>query len=69
VSANADLSSPTTKIASAIVQTGAGGVGAAAATYRFRAASDWPRYVGFTAVSGVSTTDASALSATLEPLF
>lgn len=69
VSANADLSAPTTKIAGAIVQTGAGGVGAALATYRFRAASDWPRYVGYTIVSGVSITDSSTLSATLEPLF
>jgi hypothetical protein len=48
-SVNADLSAPTTYITAAITQTGAGGVGCAAATFRFRLPSDALRYVGFKA--------------------
>lgn len=68
-SANADLSAPTTYITGAIVQTGAGGVGAALATFRFKLPSTAARYVFFTVTSGASITDSSAVSATLEPLF
>lgn len=68
-SANADLSSPTVLMPSVIVQTGAGGAGAAAAEYRFRLPSDTKRYVGVRVVSGASTADASAVAALLEMLF
>ncbi len=66
---NSDLSSPTVLIASCIVQTGAGGAGAAAATYTFRVPVDVKRYIGARVVSGASTADASTVSATLEGLF
>src|SRR5207302_1404379 len=63
---NSDLSSPTTIAGSLIVQTGAGGAGAATATARFKPASNCKRYVGFTIVSGANITDSSAVSATFE---
>lgn len=67
-SANSDLSSPTTLFFTVITQTGAGGVGAAAPTpYRFRLASNAPRYIGFTA-TGVGNGDCSGVSATLTPV-
>jgi hypothetical protein len=66
-SANADLSAPTVYITSAITQTGAGGVGCAAATFRFRLPSDALRYVGFRA-TGSAAGDATGASATLEVL-
>jgi hypothetical protein len=65
---NADLSSPTVLYPSVIVQTGAGGVGAAAASFTWRAPVDVKRYVGVRIVSGLSTGDASSVSATLEGL-
>ncbi len=65
-SASSDLSGATTLVAGAIVQTGAGGVGAAAATYRYRPDTTVKRYIGFTVVSGGSITDSSAVSATME---
>ena len=65
---NADLSSPTVLYSSVIVQTGAGGAGAAAATYTCRLPVDVKRYVGVRIVSGASTADASSVSATLEGL-
>lgn len=65
---NSDLSSPTTLISGCIVQTGAGGAGAAAAEYRFRLPSDAARYLGFKAV-GSATGNSSAASATLEAQF
>ena len=65
---NSDLSSPTVLYSSVIVQTGAGGAGAAAATYTFRLPVDVKRYVGVRIVSGASTGDASSVSATLEGL-
>ncbi len=72
VSAASTLGTPTTMLAAVITQTGAGGVGAAAATYRFRLPSSLPgtasRYVGFTAVTGSATGDCSASSATLKAL-
>jgi hypothetical protein len=51
-----------------IVQTGAGGVGAAAATARFKLPTNVKRYIRLQIVSGASTTDASALSATMQLL-
>jgi hypothetical protein len=64
-SVNADLSTPTVLVTGAITQTGAGGVGAAAATYRFRPASNVSTYFGFKATNSAAA-DASAASATLE---
>lgn len=66
---NADLSSPAVLYSSVIVQTGAGGAGAAAAEATVRLPVDVKRYVGVRIVSGASTTNASAVSATLEGLF
>jgi hypothetical protein len=71
-SASANMGTPTTVQASVLVQTGAGGVGAAAATDRIKLPSNIGaigRYVGLTAVSGANTTDASSKSATLELMF
>jgi flagellar capping protein FliD len=65
---NSDLSSPSTLIAGPIVQTGAGGVGAVGATYRFRLPTSAKRYVGFTAVKA-GASNASTSSGTLQPLF
>lgn len=50
---------------SVITQTGAGGVGCAAATYRFKLPSTAPRLVGFRAV-GSASGNATTASATLE---
>jgi hypothetical protein len=66
---NSDLSSPVTIVAGAIVQTGAGGAGAASATFRFKPASNGKRYLGVKVTSGASTTDSSTVSATLEGMF
>jgi hypothetical protein len=69
-SANADLSSSTTVAPGVLVQTGAGGAGAAGATKRIRAASDWPRFLGFQINPSASGTgDASATTATLDAAF
>jgi len=65
---NADLSSPTVLYPSVITQTGAGGVGAAATSFTFRVPVDVKKYIGTRVVSGASTADASAVSATLEAL-
>jgi len=65
-SANADLSSPVTVVSGLIVQTGAGGAGAAAATARYKPASDSLRYYGLQIVSGGSTTDSSTVSGQIE---
>lgn len=51
------------------VQTGAGGVGAAAATYTFKLPPNTRRYIRLQITSGASTTDASATSATFELAF
>jgi hypothetical protein len=51
---------------SLIVQTGAGGVGAAATTARFKLPTNVKRYIRLQIVSGASTTDASATSATMQ---
>ena len=68
-SVNSDMSSPATLYSAVITQTGAGGAGAAAATFRGRLPKNVRRYVGITVVSGASTADASSVSATLELLF
>ena len=65
---NADLSSPSVLYASVLVQTGAGGAGAAGASFTCRLPVDVKRYVGARIVSGVSTGDASSVAATLEGL-
>lgn len=65
---NADLSSPATLIAAAITQTGAGGVGCAAATYRWRPPTNVKRYVGVKA-TGSASGDATGSSFTFEALF
>jgi hypothetical protein len=56
---------PTALYPSVITQTGAGGVGAGATTYRFRIPSVSQRFIGFKAVSGAGITTAAALSASL----
>lgn len=61
-------SSPTVLIPSIAVQTGAGGVGAAGTTVRFRIPVGVQRYVGVKEVSGASVTDSSSLNNTLELL-
>jgi hypothetical protein len=66
---NADLSSPTVLYTSVIVQTGAGGVGAATTSFTCRLPVDVKRYVGVRIVSGASIADSSAVSATLEGKF
>lgn len=66
---NADLSAPSVLHSAVITQTGAGGAGAAAAEAIVRLPVDVKRYVGVRIVSGVSTTDASAVKATVELLF
>lgn len=54
---------------SCIVQTGASGAGAAAATFRAKIPSNCPRYLRAKAVSGASVTDSSSLKMKLELLF
>jgi hypothetical protein len=68
-SANADLSSPVVIAPGVVVQTGAGAAGAAAVTFRFKPSSAARRYYGVKVTSGASTTDSSAVSATLELVF
>ena len=64
-SASADLSSPTVLYDGVLIQTGAGGVGCAAGTARFRLPSTAQRYIGLRA-TGSAAGDATASSATLE---
>lgn len=66
---NADLSSPVVLMPSVIVQTGAGGAGAAAASYAFKVPTDVKQHLGVRIVSSASTTNAAAVSATLEACF
>ena len=66
-SANANLSAPVTYIAGAIVQLGAGGVGAVGSTYKFRLPSTADQFIFFTAVK-TGAADASGVSATLDLL-
>lgn len=70
---NSNMAGAVVVINSAIVQTGAGGVGAAAATERIRLptniGSAYGRYIGLQAVSGANTTNAATLTAKLQQLF
>lgn len=68
VSANSDLSSPTVLYDRLIVQTGAGGAGAAAATARFRLPTNVARYLGVRA-TGSASGDASGSTFTVEAMF
>lgn len=65
---NADLSSPVTLVAAAITQTGAGGVGCAAASYRYKPPSNVKRYLGWRA-TGSAAGDATTATANMELLF
>jgi hypothetical protein len=67
-SANADFSADTEILGGLIVQTGAGGAGAAAATKRVRLPSDVQRYVRMRAVK-TGATNASTKSASVKLLF
>jgi len=67
-SVNSDMSSPTTLLAGVLVQTGAGGVGAAATTKRIALPSNVSRYIAPKATNSAAA-DASAKSVTLEVLF
>lgn len=60
---DAAFGSATTLVAAAITQTGAGGVGAAAAEARFRVPMDCERYLRVTATNSTAA-DASAKSVT-----
>jgi hypothetical protein len=59
----------TSLVGSAIVQTGAGGAGAAAATYRFKLPSNCPRYLAVQVVTGALAGDCHLASAALQLLF
>lgn len=65
---NADLSSPTVVYDRVLVQTGAGGAGAVAASKRFRLPTTVKRYIGVRA-TGSAAGDASASSFNFEALF
>lgn len=67
-SASSDLSSPTVIAKEVIVQTGAGGAGAASASQRYRFASTVKRYVGVKATNSASG-DASDKSMTISLVF
>ncbi|WP_254512859.1 hypothetical protein [Anatilimnocola floriformis] len=66
---NADLSSAVVLYPNVIVQTGAGAAGAAAVEQAIRLPVDVKANVGLRINSGASTTDSSARTATLRPLF
>lgn len=65
---NADLSSSSNIVDDIIIQTGADGAGAAAATYQGRLPVDVKRYIGVKATNSASG-DASDKSMTFELLF
>lgn len=67
-SANSDLSSPTILADQVLIQTGAGGVGAAAIATRYKPASNCPRYIFFKA-TGSASGDASASVLTAQLVF
>jgi hypothetical protein len=72
VSASPNLSSPTIIQQSVLVQTGAGGAGAVAATARARLPTNVGsigRYVGLQVVEAATGGNSSTVSATLEVLF
>jgi hypothetical protein len=66
-SAAVGMGTPTTLISGAIVQTGADGAGAAAATYQFRLPASAQRYIAFKATNSAGG-DASDKSGTMEVL-
>lgn len=71
-SANSNLAGSTTIQSSVIVQTGAGGNGAAAATARVRLPTNigvTGRYIGLTAVGAASSGNCSAATMNLKALF
>jgi hypothetical protein len=68
MSDNADMSSPVVLYDRVVVQTGAGGAGAAATEGRFRLPSNAKRYIAVRA-TGSTTGDASASSFIMDPLF
>ena len=57
---NADLSAPSVTVAGVIVQTGAGGTGAAGATYRYRPTDNGPKHWGFKATGSASGNSSTA---------
>lgn len=63
-----DLGTPTTLVAGAITQTGAGGAGAAAATWQGKLPNDVLRYIGIRATNS-GAGDASDKIATLQLVF
>lgn len=67
-SATSVLGSPVVVRKAAIIQTGAGGVGAAAASVRYRPATNAARYYGFQA-TGVATVSAAGTSGKLSYVF
>ena len=71
VGSNTDstLASPTTLIPELAIQTGAGGVGAAALAQRFRLPSGVTRYIGVTATGSASGVAASGSNMTVNPFF
>lgn len=66
---DAAFSAPIALATGCIVQTGAGGAGAAAAEFRMKLPTNCARYVRAKAVSGADVTNSSAVSMTLELLF
>lgn len=68
MSDNADMSSPVVLYDRVVVQTGAGGAGAAATEGRFRLPTNAKRYIAVRA-TGSASGDASASSFVLDPLF
>jgi hypothetical protein len=68
MSANPDLSSPVVVAPGVLQQLGAGGVGCAAATFRFRPASNGLQYWGLRA-TGIATVAASGSSAKMSFVF
>lgn len=65
---NSDLSSPVTLAKEVLVQTGAGGAGAAAAECRYRPATNVKRYIGVKATNS-GAGDASDKSMTMSLVF
>ena len=65
VDANNVIQSPVTIAQAILTQTGAGGAGAASVSARYRAAADFPRYIGFK-VNKSDAVDASAKYMTVE---
>jgi hypothetical protein len=67
-SANANMSNPTVVDLNGMTQTGAGGAGAAASSFRFKPASNTQRYIAIRAVNSGSG-DCSSASVTMQLVF